>query len=278
MVLFVSALSWLFLATVFGLIASLKFHMPQFLAGVPEPDLRRRRSVASRLRAYTDSRCRPELHSCLWLFVRMGRTPAASPIAMTIAASFYNFAVTIGVFGMLAGDSTGFQNFEFPPYAAWTMWISFIVMGIITVLTYSNRDEQQTYPSQWFGLTALFWFAWICGTALLLLLERNQCAALCKAQSTGGTFITCTALCSGLSAWLPSSISFRNCSAGPLFSRPLALFAFWMLCLFGSWGGVPNGSPLPAWIPAMSTVGIVLTTIPVIAIAVEHLANSSRQS
>ena len=52
-----------------------------------------------------------------------------------------------------------------------------------------------------------------------------------------------------------------------LFSRALALFAFWMLCLFGSWGGIPNGSPLPAWIPAMSTVGIVLTSIPVIAIA-----------
>jgi cytochrome c oxidase cbb3-type subunit I len=52
----------------------------------------------------------------------------------------------------------------------------------------------------------------------------------------------------------------------PLFSRQLALFAFWTLALFGSWGSVPNGSPLPSWIPAMSTVGIVMTTIPVIAI------------
>jgi cytochrome c oxidase cbb3-type subunit 1 len=51
-----------------------------------------------------------------------------------------------------------------------------------------------------------------------------------------------------------------------LHSRQLALFAFWTLALFGSWGAVPNGAPLPAWIPAMSTIGIVFTAIPLIAI------------
>ena len=168
MVLFVSALSWLLLATVFGLIASLKFHMPQFLAGVPGLTYGVVAALQANCALYGFA-LQAGIAFLLWMFVRMGRTPAASPIGMTIAAGFYNVAVTIGVLGMLAGDSTGFQNFEFPPYAAWTMWICFIVMGIITVLTYSNRDEQQTYPSQWFGITSLFWFAWICGLVHLPL-------------------------------------------------------------------------------------------------------------
>lgn len=264
MVLFVSALSWLVLATVFGLIASLKFHMPQFLAGVP--------GLTYGIVAALQTNCalygfalQAGLAFLLWLFVRMGRTPVASPIGMTIAASFYNLAVTLGVIGLLAGDSSGFQNFEFPQYAAWTMWISFIVMGIITILTYSNRDEQQTYPSQWFGLTSIFWFAWICGTALLLLLRHPVRGVLQSSINWWYVHNLHTIVLGfiGLAAifyFIPKQLG------RTLFSRPLALFAFWMLCLFGSWGGVPNGSPLPSWIPAMSTVGIVLTSIPLIAV------------
>lgn len=264
MVLFVSALSWLVLATVFGLIASLKFHMPQFLADTPSLTYGRVAALQADCALYGFA-LQAGIGFVLWLFVRMGRTPAAGPISMTIAASFYNLAVTIGVLGVLATDSTGFQNFEFPPYAAWTMWISFIVMGIITVLTYSNRDEQQTYPSQWFGLTSLFWFAWICGTALLLLLGQPVRGVVQSSINWWYVHNLHTIVLGfiGLAAifyFIPTLLG-RSLS-----SRPLALFAFWTLCLFGSWGGVPNGSPLPAWIPAMSTVGIILTSIPVIAV------------
>ncbi|MGZ4986642.1 MAG: cbb3-type cytochrome c oxidase subunit I [Limisphaerales bacterium] len=264
MVLFVSALSWLLLATVFGLIASLKFHMPHFLAGIPSLTYGRVVALQADCALYGFA-LQAGMAFVLWLFVHLGRTPAASPIMMTIASSFYNFAVTIGVLGVLAVDSTGFQNFEFPAYAAWTMWISYIVMGVIAVLTYSNRDEQQTYPSQWFGLTSLFWFAWICATALLLLLERPVRGVV--QSSINWWYVhnlhTIVLGFTGLAAifyFIPKLLG------RALFSRPLALFAFWSLALFGSWGAVPNGAPLPAWIPAMSTVGIVLTAIPVIAI------------
>lgn len=264
LVLFISALSWLLLATLFGLIGSLKFHMPHFLADCPS--LTYGRVVAAQTNcALYGFALQAGLAFVTWLFVRMGRTPVASPIMLTIAAAFYNLAVTIGLIGVLAGDSTGFQGFEFPAYAAWTMWISFIVMGIVAVLTYSNRDEQNTYPAQWFGFTALFWFAWICATALLLLLEKPVRGVvqnsvnwwyLHNLHSIVLGFI-------GLAAifyFIPKLLGRQ------LFSRQLALFGFWTLALFGSFGGIPNGSPLPAWIPAMSTVGIVLTIIPIVAI------------
>jgi cytochrome c oxidase cbb3-type subunit 1 len=54
----------------------------------------------------------------------------------------------------------------------------------------------------------------------------------------------------------------------PLHSHYLAALAFWILALFGSWGGMPVGAPLPAWIISMGVVGTVLTTVPVLAVAV----------
>jgi len=53
----------------------------------------------------------------------------------------------------------------------------------------------------------------------------------------------------------------------PLHSYYLAALAFWTLALFGSWGGIPAGAPLPAWIVSLGVVGTVLTAVPVLAVA-----------
>ena len=52
-----------------------------------------------------------------------------------------------------------------------------------------------------------------------------------------------------------------------LHSRYLALLTFWMLILFGSWGGIPASAPVPAWMPVSSAVATVLGVIPIIAVA-----------
>ena len=48
--------------------------------------------------------------------------------------------------------------------------------------------------------------------------------------------------------------------------RGYAQFAFWMLLLFGSVGGVGPGAPVPAWLPALSTVSAVFYFFGVIAV------------
>jgi cytochrome c oxidase cbb3-type subunit 1 len=54
----------------------------------------------------------------------------------------------------------------------------------------------------------------------------------------------------------------------PLHSHYLGIFIFWTLALFGSWGGIPMGAPLPSWIPAFSTVATVLALVPVLGVAI----------
>jgi cytochrome c oxidase cbb3-type subunit 1 len=57
----------------------------------------------------------------------------------------------------------------------------------------------------------------------------------------------------------------------PLHSHYLGIFTFWTLALFGSWGGIAPGAPLPSWMAAMSTVAAVLTVVPVLAVAINVL-------
>lgn len=51
-----------------------------------------------------------------------------------------------------------------------------------------------------------------------------------------------------------------------LHSHYLALATFWLLILFGGWGGIPITAPVPAWMPAISVVATVLMTIPLLAV------------
>jgi cytochrome c oxidase cbb3-type subunit 1 len=43
---------------------------------------------------------------------------------------------------------------------------------------------------------------------------------------------------------------------------------FWTLILFGTWCGIPAGSPFPAWIPSISYVASWLLIVPVLAVAI----------
>jgi cytochrome c oxidase cbb3-type subunit 1 len=52
----------------------------------------------------------------------------------------------------------------------------------------------------------------------------------------------------------------------PLYSHGLGLFAFWSIVIFGSWGGIAPGTPLPAWMSALSTTAAVLTVVPVLTV------------
>jgi cytochrome c oxidase cbb3-type subunit 1 len=53
-----------------------------------------------------------------------------------------------------------------------------------------------------------------------------------------------------------------------LFSRPLAVFAFWLFVLFGQSMGMHNTSAIPAWVQGMSEVCTLLFLIPTAAVAV----------
>jgi cytochrome c oxidase cbb3-type subunit 1 len=265
LVLFISAAVWLVLSSVFAFLGSLVFHKPDWFSS----------SFAFSYGHLVSARTTSFLYGAgvqlglaitLWLFCRLGRTPLVQPILVTLGAAVWNLGVTVGVVGILAGDATGFDTLDMPRYAALIVFLGYLLIATLAVITLHARRERSLFVSHWFLLAALFWFAWIYSTANLSLLVfpvRGVTQAVIAWWFSANLQIVWFGLV-GIGAIFYFVPKLTNLA---LNNHYLALFTFWMLIIFASWLGVPNSAPVPSWMPALSTVGAVLTLIPVLTFA-----------
>jgi cytochrome c oxidase cbb3-type subunit 1 len=283
LILFVSAAVWLVIGSVFALIASIKFHSPNFLADCTWLSYGRVRPAG--LNSFLYGFCvQAGLGVTFWILARLGRATLAQAWLAAAGAKFWNLGVTVGVLGILTGDSTGFENLDMPRYAAVIMSLGYLMAGLSAALTFHNRRQLALAPPQWFLLAALFWFPWIYSTANLLLVAfpvRGVAQSVIGWWYSNNLHVVWFGLV-GLAAvfyFVPALTESRAASvesgSAPIprstldtrhfQSRYLALFTFWTLILFGSWGGIPASAPVPAWMPALSTSASVLTLVPMLA-------------
>jgi len=266
LVLFLGATLWLIVSSVFGMIASIKFHSPAFLADSAWLTYGRVRPAASNAFLYGFA-MQAGLGVALWIIARLGQVKVSAPWLVAFGGKLWNLGVLVGVIAILAGDSTGFENLEMPRYAALILFVGYLVIGLWTVLTLHRRQERPLEPSQWFLLAALFWFPWIHSTANLLL-------TVSPVRGVMQSIIAWWYSANLNSVWLGlvglGAIFFflPRLTNRTLHSRYLALFTFWTLILFASWSGIPAGAPVPVWIPTLSAVASVMALIPVLAVAI----------
>jgi cytochrome c oxidase cbb3-type subunit 1 len=263
--LFAGAALWLLLASLLALLDSVKLHSAAFLASSPMWTYGRVHAAGDTALLY--GFCLPAaLGVGLWLLCRLGRARLAGPAVATVGALGWNAAVAAGVWAILRGGGTGYEVFEMPGAVAPLLLASYLLIGICGLMTFRHREAGPLYPSQWFVIGALFWFAWIFSTAALLLLGspvRGVLQALVNwwyEHNLDTVFL-------GFAGLAPVFYFIPKLSRRPLHSYYQAALAFWMLALAGSWGGIPGGAPLPAWLAAASLVGTVLTVIPIAAVA-----------
>ena len=256
---------WLFIGLLFCLLASLKFHNPHFLAG--EAYWTYGRIHAAQVTALLYGFGAPSaLGLGLWLLCRLGRAPLAGPWVVLTGVVFWNTAVTIGLIAILCGDGTGFESFEMPRYVSAILFVGYLLIALCGVLTFHRRAEGVLYPSQWFVLGSFFWFPWIFSTAAALLLCRPVRGVL-QASIAWWYAHNFSAIFLGFAGLASIFYFIPKLMGRPLHSHYLAALAFWTLALFGSWGGIPGGAPLPSWIISMGVVGTVLTAVPILAVA-----------
>ncbi|HWI56103.1 MAG TPA: cbb3-type cytochrome c oxidase subunit I, partial [Bacillota bacterium] len=203
----------------------------------------------------------------LWLLARLGRTLLVAPVLITVGAALWNLGLTIGVAGILVGDSTGFESLELPGYSAVMLFLGYLLVSFWGVITFHQRVERATYASQWFLLAALFWFPWIYSTAELLLVTFPV-RGVAQSVIVWWYAANLQTVWLGLVGLATIFYFLPKLTARPLHSHYLALFVFWTLMLFGSWSGIPNSAPVPAWMPVISTVATVLLLLPILAVAV----------
>jgi cytochrome c oxidase cbb3-type subunit 1 len=265
LLLLLSATVWLVAASMFGLIASLKFHQPKILADCAWQTYGRVRPVANNALVY-GAAMQAGLAILLWLVCQLGRTRLAAPALVIAGCVVWNLGMTVGLLGILAGDSTGFEWLEIPQYGAALLFFGYLAMALAGFLSFRHRAERALHISQWFFLAALFWFPWIYSTSELLLVVGPVRGVLQSVIAwwyvNNLTTIWFGFVGLGTAFYFVSKLTDR-----PLYSHYLGLFTFWMLAMFGSWGGVPTGAPVPSWLPALSSFGGILTIIPILAVA-----------
>jgi cytochrome c oxidase cbb3-type subunit 1 len=266
LVLFLSAAVWFLVAYICALLCSIKFHASGFLAA-PGWLTYGRLWPASRIALLYGAGMQAGLGVGLWLLARLGRAPMRNPLPSFTGAFFWNLGVTVAFIGILHGDSTGFENLELPSYSVLMMFVGYLLLAVCSLLLFHRRRERRAFPSQWFIVAALFWFAWIFSTAELVLV-RFPVRGVAQSVIAWWYADNLRIVWFGLTGLAAAFYFVPKLVGRELRSHYLALFIFWMLILCGSWGGVPDSAPVPAWMPAVSTVARVLMLVPVLAVAV----------
>ena len=262
--LFGGAALWLVVGSVLALIASIKFHAPDFLAGCPGLTYGHVQPAADDALLY--GFCIPAgLGVVLWLFAHLGQAPLRGAFVPVVAANLWHLGVFIGLAAILLGDSTGFAWLEFPRAGSVVLFFAYLLLALWATMNFAARRERATYPSHWFLIAALFWFPWIYSTAHLFLLTgpvRGVVQAIIGWWFANNLVFIWLAL-----VGIGTAFYFLPKYAGrPLQSHYLALYAFWTLILFGTWCGIPQGAPVPAWLPTISSFAAIITLVPVIAV------------
>lgn len=255
---------WLLFGSVLALIASIKFHSPNFLADAAWLTYGRVWPAFTNSLAYGFC-VQAGMGVGLWLLARLGGVALATPVSVVAGALFWNLGMVLGVPGILCGQTTGFSFLEMPAFSAAPLFLGYLLIAVPGILTFRQRREQQTFVSQWFLLAALLWFPWIYSTAQLLLVffpARGMVQAVVAwwyADNLLAVWVGLTGLAAGF--YYVAKLAQRE-----LHSHYLAIFAFWMLVLFGSWCGVPATAPVPAWLPAVSGAALVMNFVTALAV------------
>jgi cytochrome c oxidase cbb3-type subunit 1 len=266
---YTSAAVWLLVATLLGLLSSIKVYAPDFINwewtnyGLTQPAFINALVYGWAMQA--------GFGTMIWIMARLCRTELKNPITVVVAGHFWNLGVTIGVLGILTGNGGPAKLLEFPA-AAWPiLLLSYLLITVWMIIMFVARRQGNVYISQWYLLAACFTFPWAYTTANLVINTFGKSAMMGPATASwySGNLIFMWLVPVGLaSAYyvIPKIVS------RPIYSYQLAKVAFWSLMALGGWTGMQDliGGPLPAWMPAIAGGAQILMLIPVIAIGINH--------
>jgi cytochrome c oxidase cbb3-type subunit I len=260
--IFGGAVLWLIVGLVLAIMASLTFHMPEMFAKCPYLTYGRILPAANDLIVYGFA-IPAALGVMLWIFARLSDSELVLPIVVVAASNIWHLGVFIGTAAILIGDSTGFTWLEYPRAAAILIFTAFLLMATSAVATFGARRDRTVQPAHWFLLAALLWFAWIYSTANMFLLAwtvRGVAQSVIDWWYSNNLLFVWMGLAGlGIAFYMLPKIAGR-----PLQKQYFALFAFWTFIFFASWCGMPQTAPIPAWLPAASTVASALLILPLI--------------
>jgi cytochrome c oxidase cbb3-type subunit 1 len=267
---YTSALAWLLLGTILAAFTSFKLHSPDLFSNVAFLTWGRVRPAHLNVMLYGWASM-AGMGTAIWLMARLCRTTLRHPLLLVAGGAFWNLGVLLGIGGILAGDSTGYNWLEFPPYAAVTLFVAYSLIVSWAVLMFQFRRGDPIYITQWYLLAAFLWFPWIYLAAQTMLfivpVQGVLQAAVDWWYANNLLFLWFGSLGLGTAYYMIPKVIGR-----PVYSYHLAAIGFWSYALFASWTGMQRliDGPFPAWMITASIAALILALIPVATVGLNH--------
>ena len=261
------AVVWLVLASLAGLISSIKLHSPNGWVQYEWLTVGRIRPIHLKLVAYGWCSL-AGIGVAIWLIPRLLKTELVGAKYALVGGALWSigvFAVTVAI---ATGHSDGLEWLEYP----WQIDILRVVGGALVGfplwLTLLQRKVKHLYVSVWSIAAGLLWFP------VLFLIANWPGLHFGVQQATMNWWFGHNVL--GL--WftpmgLAASCGFIPKVLGrPIHSYNLSLLGFWSLAFFYSQVGGHHliGGPVPSWLVTISIVQSMMLVIPVFAVAVNQ--------
>ncbi len=257
-----SALFWLVIGSMAGVVASLKLHWPDFLVSIPETTFGRIRPVHLNTVVYGWSSM-AGIGVILWLLPRLLKTELVGNNYAIASAFVWNLGLFIGVIQLLSGFGDGKEFLEIH----WTTDILFVIGGALTAVplirTLLNKNTHHIYVTVWYFSAAIVWLPVLLFLGNVPGLFHGAEQAILNwwfGHNVLGLWVTPIAV--GTAYYFIPKILGR-----PINSYQLSLIGFWSLALFYSQVGVHHllGGPVPLWLQTLSIVQSIMMFIPVLA-------------
>jgi len=208
----------------------------------------------------------------LWVMTRLSRSPAPAGGPSIVGGVFWNVGVTLGLGGIMIGDTTGYSLLEMPNYAAPLLFIAYGIIGSRIVVIFARRRGEGVFAAQWYGLAALFWFPWLFTIARVSIgmdLLRGP------AQAIAGTWYSTNVYALFLAPIALAALYFLlpKRTGTPIVGYAMAKLGFWSYAFFGSFSGLATlvGAPVPAWVITAGVSASFMLVIPLIIIGMNLL-------
>lgn len=268
---FGSAMGWLILGGVLQLAAALQLYQPGFLASCEWFTHGRLAPAAQNALVYGWG-MNSAFAFGLWLMARLSATTLRHGGWLFIAAKFWNIGVTLGVLGILGGYSTSFELLEMPRFVSFLLLAAYALIGVWAVTTFTIRNTENVYASQWYLFGAAFWFPWLYAIAQVMLFKapvRGVLQPVVNAWYVAGLY----------NLWfVPVALAAAYYFLPKILGKPIANYyvaamGFWWLVISAAFSGGSRliGAPVPVWIPTLGIVANMAIVIGVIIVGLNLL-------
>jgi cytochrome c oxidase cbb3-type subunit 1 len=262
-----SAVLWLVLGSIFGLVTSLKFQAPDWLTGSALLSFGRLRPVHLNLMIYGWASM-AGIGVALWMLPRLLMTALVGGRYAVAGAVLWNLGVASGAIAIVLGWTDGMEWLEIPWQIGGLLVIGGALAAVPLLLTLRDRKVDHLYVSVWYLAAALLWFPILYLVAKVPYVHFGVEAAIVNwwfAHNVLGLWLTPLGLAAAY--YFIAKVLGR-----PIYSYNLSLIGFWALAMFYSQVGIHHliGGPVPNWLVTVSIVQSVMMIVPVFAVAINQ--------